>query len=270
MRRWSESMAGLIDGRASRGAAVAGLDIRVFDSETALAAAAADDVAARLKELLARQDDATVMFATGTSQVSFLGELVRRPGIDWGRVGMCHLDEYVGLPPDHRAGFVNYLRGRVIDRLPFKSCTLIDGMAADPDAECIRLAGVMRDRPLDIALVGIGENGHLAFNDPPADFETTAPYIVVELDDACRRQQVGEGWFSDVAAVPERAISASINFILSAGWISCIVSGRRKMEAVRRCFTGDISPLAPASALRRHTDTVVWLDRHAAALLDRG
>ncbi len=249
---------------------MAGIDIRVFDSEAELAAAAAGDVAGRLEELLARQDEATVMFATGTSQVSFLSELVRRRGIDWGRIHMCHLDEYVGLPPDHPASLVHYLRGCVVDRLPLKNCTLIDGMAPDPEAECIRLAGIMRGRQVDLALVGIGENGHLAFNDPPADFKTTAPYIVVELDDACRRQQVGEGWFADVDAVPERAISASINFILSASRISCIVSGRRKMEAVKRCFTGDISPLAPASALRRHTDAVVWLDRHAAALLDRG
>ena len=248
---------------------MAGIDIRVFDSEAALAAAAADHVSTRLKELLARQDEATVMFATGTSQVHFLAELVRRQGIDWGRVRMCHLDEYLGLPPDHPASFVRFLRERVVDQLPLKNCTLIDGMAPDPRAECIRLAGVLRSRPVDLALVGIGENGHLAFNDPPADFETTAPYIVVELDDACRRQQVGEGWFSDIDDVPERAISASIDFILSAGCISCIVFGGRKMAAVKRCFTGDISPLAPASALRRHTDAVVWLDRESAALLGR-
>ncbi len=247
---------------------MAEVDFRVFDGEAELAAAAADHVAVRLKDLLARQDEATVMFATGTSQGSFLAELVRRQGIDWGRVRMCHLDEYVGLPPDHPASFVRYLRERVIDHLPLKTCTLIDGMAPDPEAECIRLAGILRGQQVDLALVGIGENGHLAFNDPPADFQTTAPYIVVELDDVCRRQQVGGGWFSDLDAVPVRAISASINFILSAGSISCMVYGRRKMAAVKRCFSGDISPLAPASALRRHPDAVVWLDRDCAARLD--
>lgn len=248
---------------------MAGIDIRVLDNEAELAAAAADDVAMRLGDLVARQEEATVMFATGTSQISFLGELVRRQGIDWSRVHMCHLDEYVGLAPDHPASFVHYLRQRVIAHLPFKSCTLIDGMAPDPEAECARLSRIMRARPVDLALVGIGENGHLAFNDPPADFETTAPYIVVELDDACRRQQVGEGWFPEVDAVPERAISASINFILAAGCICCVVPGRRKTQAVRRCFASDISPLAPASALRRHANAVVWLDRDSAALLER-
>lgn len=246
---------------------MAGIDFRAFDSEAELAAAAADHVSARLKQLLARQDEATVIFATGTSQIHFLAELVRRQGIDWGRVRMYHLDEYLGLPPDHPASFVRFLRERVTDRLPLKSCTLIDGMAPDPRAECRRLAGTLRGRPVDLALVGIGENGHLAFNDPPADFETTAPYIVVELDDACRRQQVGAGWFPDIDDVPKRAISASVNFILSAACISCIVFGDRKMAAVKRCFTGDISPLAPASALRRHADATVWLDRGSAALL---
>jgi len=241
--------------------------IRDFNDEIDMAAAAADSVAGELQAILDAKREVTVVFATGASQLAFLAELVRRPSIDWKRVRMCHLDEYVGIGPDHPASFVRYLQKNLLSQIDFTDHVLIDGLAPDPAAECSRLNRLLPEGSVDLALVGIGENGHIAFNDPPADFDTRDSFIVVELDEACRRQQVGEGWFPDVDAVPEKAVSASVNFILAAGKISCVVSGRRKAEAVRDCLQGEISPLAPASVLRRHADTTIFLDEQSASLL---
>jgi glucosamine-6-phosphate deaminase len=242
------------------------LRTEILADEAAMASRAAGDIADHLRALLARQERALVMFATGVSQYALLRLLVAAPGIAWDRIDMCHLDEYVGLPPDHPASLVHYLHERLIRHVGFASTLLIDGLA-EPAAECARLKAALAGRTVDLAVVGIGENGHLAFNDPPADFATHEPYIVVTPDDACRRQQVGEGWFSDITEVPNAAISASVNFILSARRISACVPGARKAVAVRDCMTGPISPLHPASALRRHADAVLYLDRDSAALL---
>jgi glucosamine-6-phosphate deaminase len=238
----------------------------ISPDEATLARRAADTVATHLRAVLARQSRALVMFATGASQFRLLDRLTTAPAIDWQRVDLCHLDEYVGLDPDHPASFVRYLEERVARRVPLGSALFIDGRA-EPSGECARLKAALAGRTIDLALVGIGENGHLAFNDPPADFATTEPYLVVALDEACRRQQLGEGWFPTFDAVPKRAISASINFILSARRISGCVSGTRKAVAVRDCLAGPIAPEHPASVLRRHADTTVYLDRDAAALL---
>jgi glucosamine-6-phosphate deaminase len=242
------------------------LRTEILADEDAVAARASGDVADHLRALLARQDRALVMFATGASQYGFLRLLVAAPGIAWERIDMCHLDDYVGLPHDHPASLVHYLQERLIRHVRFASTLLIDGLA-EPQAECARLKAALAGRTVDLALVGIGENGHLAFNDPPADFATHEPYIVVVPDEACRRQQVGEGWFADVDAVPKAAISASVNFILASRRISACVPGARKAAAVRDCLTGPITPLHPASALRRHGDAVLYLDRESAALL---
>jgi glucosamine-6-phosphate deaminase len=246
-----------------------GFRIEILDDAASLAACAADDVADHLRSVLSRQAKALVMFATGTSQFDVLDRLVRAPGIDWRRIDMCHLDEYVGLSPDHPASFVRYLTERLTSRVPFASCLMIDGLAPDAAAECARLKAALAGHTVDLALVGIGENGHLAFNDPPADFATTEPYIVVDLDAACRQQQVGEGWFPDLGSVPARAISASIHFILSARRIVAAVPDARKAQAVRDCLdeAAPITPLHPASALRRHGDAVACLDRASASLL---
>jgi glucosamine-6-phosphate deaminase len=242
------------------------LSTEILADEEAMAERAANDVIAHLKALLAAQERALVMFATGLSQLAFLRRLVAAPGIAWERVDMCHLDEYVGLPRSHPAALVHYLDERLLKHVRFGSTLIVDGLA-EPKAECARLKGALAGRTVDLALVGIGENGHLAFNDPPADFATREPYIIVKLDEACRRQQVGEGWFNDIAQVPDTAISASIDFILKARRISACVPGARKAKAVRDCFTGEITPLHPASALRRHADTALYLDRDSAALL---
>jgi len=235
----------------------------------ALAAAAAADAAFRLRAALSARGRARIIAATGASQFEFLERLTREPDLDWRRVEMFHLDEYIGLPIDHPASFRKYLLERLIRPAGILDYHLLDG-EADP-ASVLRSAGdAVRRTRIDVAFVGIGENGHLAFNDPPADFATEAPYIIVRLDEACRRQQVGEGWFASLAQVPDTAISMSVRQILSANAVLCVVPDRRKAEAVRACLEGPITPAAPASILRAHRDVTVYLDRESSALLDPG
>lgn len=230
--------------------------------------AAAGDVGQYLREIIVARGEARIVAATGASQFAFLSHLVVEPGIAWSRVVMFHLDEYIGLSADHPASFRRYLRERLIERVQPGASVLLDG-EADPEAECRRVGALIREAPVDMAFVGIGENGHLAFNDPPADFDTDAAYIVVDLDEACRRQQLGEGWFAALEEVPRRAISMAVPQIMAAGRIFCIAPERRKAEAVRRCLTDEISPRCPASILRRHPNVELYLDTDSAALLPR-
>ena len=181
-----------------------------------------------------------------------------------------HLDEYIGLPKSHPASFRKYLQERIVDRVTPADFIFIEGDAPELAAECDRINQIIASRQIDLALVGIGENGHLAFNDPPADFETEEPYLVVELDDACRRQQLGEGWFDSFDEVPRSAISMSIRQILKSRKMICVVLNKRKARAVRDCLERDIGAEFPASALRLHSDTVLFLDRDAASLLRPG
>ena len=180
---------------------------------------------------------------------------------------MFHLDEYVGMSETHPASFRRYLRERLVDRVQPGTVHLIRGDAPNPLAECQRLNDLIGEYDVDVSFVGIGENGHLAFNDPPADFEVAHPYIVVELNEACRRQQLGEGWFPSLQAVPVQAISMSIRQIMRSQAIVCTVPDQRKAQAVHDCFTGEVTPLHPASILRQHGNTYVFLDRDSASLL---
>jgi len=240
--------------------------IRVLDDDNSLARAAADQAADATCSAIALRGRARIIAATGASQFAFLEALTTTPGIDWKRVELFHLDEYIGLPMNHPACFCKYLRERLIGKTGITDCHLLQD-EANP-AEVIRLASdAILQSPVDLAFVGIGENGHLAFNDPPADFRVEAPYIIVRLDDACRRQQVAEGWFETISSVPERAISMSIRQILKAKVIICVVPDARKAAAVRACLEGDIRPLAPASILRSHPNTTIYLDRSSAGLL---
>jgi len=207
--------------------------------------------------------------ATGASQFEFLEALTSRPDIDWSRVEMFHLDEYIGLPADHPASFRRFLLERLIRPAGITRYHLLDG-EADPAEVCARVGRALQSAPIDCAFIGIGENGHLAFNDPPADFSTDEPYIVVELDAACRQQQVGEGWFPSIADVPSRAITVSIQGLLDSREIICIVPDARKAQAVQRCLEGPVTPDAPASVLQTHPDTTVYLDSASAALLKAG
>jgi len=240
--------------------------IRVFDDKGSLGRAAVDQAAAAIRTALENSGRARMIAATGASQFELLEALADAPGIDWERVELFHLDEYIGLPADHPASFRNYLRARLIDRVGITRHHLLDGQQ-DP-AEVIRTVGdALQSAPIDVALVGIGENGHLAFNDPPADFDTDAPYLVVTLDEACRRQQLGEGWFGKLSDVPRQAISMGIRQILAAREIIAAVPDERKARAVAACCEGEISPLAPASILRTHPNTTIYLDKSSAAQL---
>ncbi len=246
------------------------MEIKVFPTKAEMAAAAARQAADALRRALHARGKAHVIAATGASQFEFLDALVKTPGIDWSRTVFFHLDEYVGVPATHPASFRRYLRERIVNRVGPGQFHFIEGDAADPQAEAARVGALIRAHRIDVAFVGIGENGHLAFNDPPADFETREPYLVVSLDEACRRQQLGEGWFPRLDDVPVRAISMSIRQILDADEILCIVPDARKAQAVRDCLEGPVSPQHPASILQRHPGTAVYLDAPAAALLTRG
>jgi glucosamine-6-phosphate deaminase len=231
-----------------------------------LAHCAATDAAACIRRAVQRRGHARIIVATGTSQFDVLAALIAAEGIDWSKVVGFHLDEYLGLPMTHPASFRRYLKDRLVDRVPFRAFHYIDG-EAEPEGECRRVGNLVAAGPIDVALIGIGENGHLAFNDPPADFETERPYLVVDLDEACRRQQLGEGWFPTLDHVPRQAISMSIRQIMKSEAIVCSVPDRRKAEAVRSAVEGPVAPQTPASLLRRHPRATVYLDPPSAELL---
>ena len=240
--------------------------VKVSEDKSSLSRAAAEKAAAAIRCVIAERGTARIVAATGASQILFLEELTASEEIEWGRVEMFHLDEYVGLPITHPASFRKYLRERLIDKVGIGQYHLLDG-TGDAGEVARRVGNAIRATPVDVAFVGIGENGHLAFNDPPADFETEEPYLVVRLDEACRRQQVGEGWFGGISDVPRQAISMSVRQILKAREIVCVVPDARKAQAVKMCFEGEISPMAPASILRTHPDATIFLDRDSAGLL---
>ncbi len=243
------------------------MEVHIFESKLALARSVAPQAVEIVRAAVAARGRARIVAATGAAQFEFLDELVTLPGVDWDKTEFFHLDEYIGLPAAHPASFRRFLTDRLIDRVHPGVFHLIDGEAADPHAECRQLGTLIGAAPIDVAFVGIGENGHLAFNDPPADFETEDAYLVVDLDERCRRQQLGEGWFARLDDVPRRAISMSIRQVLKARRILAIVPDRRKAEAVQRCLEMEISPWRPASALRWHDGTMLCLDRDSASLL---
>ena len=240
--------------------------IKRFNDKREMAKVAAGEAASALRQAIREKGKARIIAATGAAQFDFLETLTSLPDIDWKKLEMFHLDEYIGIPASHPASFCRFLQERLLQKTGITNYHLLSG-EQDP-AELIRRTGeALQAEPIDVAFVGVGENGHLAFNDPPADFETEEPYLVVTLDEACRRQQLGEGWFPTLADVPRQAISMSVRQILKATKILCIVPDTRKANAVKACFEGEISPLAPASILRTHPDTTVYLDQNSAALL---
>ena len=240
--------------------------IKAFEEKKDLGRAAAEQAAASIRNAIRDSGRARIIAATGASQFDFLEVLTKAEDIDWRRVEMFHLDEYIGLPMSHPASFRRYLRERLIQKTGIANYHLLDG-ETDPSAAIRSANEAIAAAPIDIAFVGIGENGHLAFNDPPADFETEEPYLIVNLDPACRLQQVGEGWFANISETPKQAISMSIRQILKAKEILAVVPDSRKAKAVKACLEGEISPMAPASILRRHENTTVYLDKNSAAWL---
>jgi glucosamine-6-phosphate deaminase len=253
-----------VSDRREREAVVDALQVRVFDDAAAMGAAAALDAARALRDAITARGHAHAMFATGNSQLGFLAALVHEDGIDWSSVVGFHMDEYVGIAADHPASFRRYLRERLVARVPIGEFHFVEGDAADAGAECIRYAELLRAHPLDLCCLGIGENGHLAFNDPPADFADPLDVKVVALDDVCRRQQVGEGHFADVDAVPSLAITVTVPALLRAGRVLAIVPETRKAEPVRRTLEGAIEETCPASILRRHPHATLYLDDESA------
>lgn len=239
---------------------------RLFHDKIALGRAAAAQAADVIRAAIRARGKARILAATGNSQLEFLEALTAEPGIAWSEVEMFHLDEYVGLSIEHPASFRKYLFERLINKVRPGRYHLLDG-EHDPELTCRVTGEHLSSAAIDVAFAGIGENGHLAFNDPPADFATEKPYLIVRLDEACRRQQVGEGWFATLADVPDRAISLSVRQLLKAKTIIVPVPDARKADAVKRCLEGPISPLSPASILRTHPDATVFLDRYSAALL---
>lgn len=237
-----------------------------LDSDV-MATAAAENAARILRDAIQRKRQTAFIAATGASQFSFLRYLIAMPGIAWDRTTMFHLDEYIGLSADHPASFRRYLRERLTSQVPIGAVNFIEGDAADLQGEVARLNRLLGATQIDVAFVGIGENGHLAFNDPPADFTTEMPYIVVSLDEACRRQQFGEGWFKTLDDVPKQAISMSVRQIMKSAHIICTVPEKRKAPAVKACFEGEVGPMFPASILRTHPACYLYLDRESASLL---
>lgn len=224
----------------------------------------AKHAASDLRQAISANGTANIVVATGASQFEVLGHLVREPDIDWSKVTGFHLDEYVGLSSDHGASFCGYLKERFVDHVDLASFHYLRG-DVDPEITIRETGELVKSSRIDLALVGIGENGHLAFNDPPADFKTEDPYLVVELDEPCRLQQVGEGWFESLDSVPTHAISMSVHQILKAAKIYCSVPDKRKAEAVRATLEGPITPEVPASILREHPNSTLVIDKAAAS-----
>ena len=243
--------------------------LRLFDDTASLARAAAEQAVGAIQKAITEGGCCRLVLATGNSQLGFLDALTKMEGIDWSRVEAFHLDEYVGLPITHPASFRKFLLERIIQKAGIVKYHLVPGDAADVTLAMREVCRQLRSAPIDLAFVGIGENGHIAFNDPPADFETEEPYIVVELDEACRRQQVGEGWFADFSEVPRRAVSMTVRQILKAKEIIAVVPDLRKAHAVKMCLEGDVRPTAPASILQTHANATIYLDRDSASLLSR-
>ena len=242
--------------------------IIIAPDKPTLGAQAAAEGASIIRRAVRERGEANVVVATGASQFETIAALIQEADVPWHKVTAFHLDEYVGLPVSHPASFRKYLWERFHRKLalPLRAFHYVEG-EGDPAAECRRLNDIIRRHPIDVAFVGIGENGHLAFNDPPADFKTEEPYLVVNLDEACRKQQLGEGWFPNLEAVPKRAISMSCRQIMSAKNVVCSVPDRRKAQAVKATVKGPVTPNAPASILQQHPNATIYLDPESASML---
>ncbi len=241
------------------------MEIIISDSKQELGKIAANQGAALIQNAIAENGKANIIVATGASQFEMLEELVKAE-IDWSVVTAFHLDEYIGLPLSHPASFRKYLKERFVDLVDLKAFNYVNG-EEDPSEECKRLEKIIAEHPIDVAFVGIGENGHLAFNDPPADFETEDAYLIVNLDKVCRLQQMGEGWFPTFDDVPKQALSMSIRQIMKSKAIICTVPDLRKANAVKNTLEQPVSNLVPASILRTHEAAWLYLDKAAASLL---
>ncbi|MEA5031040.1 MAG: glucosamine-6-phosphate deaminase [Sphaerochaeta sp.] len=244
------------------------MNIQIYHTKQELGSAAAISGADVIKQAIQKKNRANIILATGASQFEMLEQLKNIGGIDWSKVHAFHLDEYVGVSQNHPASFRKYLKERFVDFVPeLASFTFIEGDSTDIEKECSRISKLISRHQIDVAFVGIGENGHLAFNDPPADFNTQVPYLVVNLDLDCRKQQLGEGWFPSIDNVPQQAISMSIKQIMKSKVLIVSVPEARKAKAVHCAVKGPVSNLCPSSILQNHPDCRLYLDQQSAALL---
>ena len=241
------------------------LNVYVFPNRLDMGRAAAAAFSVALRQLLEKQEKVRTIFAAAPSQNEFLAALVQEKNLEWQRVEAFHMDEYIGLPKEHPAGFGYFLRERLFNLLPFGRVEYIDITATDPHAECGRYASLLAEGPIDLVALGIGENGHIAFNDPPvADFNDPAAVKVVQLEEACRQQQVNDGCFQVLSAVPEFAVTLTIPTLMQAGQMVCIVPGPRKAAAVKAALEDPIGVHCPATILRTHGNAGLYLDQDAA------
>ncbi|MEK6646580.1 MAG: glucosamine-6-phosphate deaminase [Candidatus Firestonebacteria bacterium] len=245
------------------------MKIKIFNTKKELGKAAADKACEILQKAIKVKNKAVFIAATGMSQFDFLNALTKKASIDWSKTTMFHLDEYIGVSETHPASFRKYLKERLINKVHPKKVYLINGNTFRPEVECKKLNKIISKYKVDVAFVGIGENGHLAFNDPPADFKTKKPYIIAKLDVQCQKQQLGEGWFKTLEDVPKKAISMSVKQIMKSKNIICVVPDKRKAEAVKNCLKGKVSPKFPASILRKHKNIYLYLDKNSAMLLKK-
>ena len=241
------------------------MKINISNIKTQLGEKAAIKGAEEIRKAILSNEKANIIVATGASQFEMLDALIKQD-IDWSKVTAFHLDEYIGISDTHPASFRKYLKERFVSQIPLKEFNYVNG-ETNPQSECDRLGEIIKKHSIDVAFIGIGENGHLAFNDPPADFETEKAYIVVNLDEACRQQQMGEGWFPNLKSVPKQAISMSIRQILKSKVIICSVPDERKAKAVKDSLEDSISPMVPATMLQNHKAVWMYLDEDSALLL---
>lgn len=245
------------------------MNIHKATSKNDLGKEAAKIGAQKIRDSISSQGEANIIVATGASQFEMLNHLTKENGIDWTKVTGFHLDEYIGIPIDHSASFRLYLWKRFVSKLPvpIKAFHFINA-DQNPENECIRLARIINDVQINAAFIGIGENSHIAFNDPPADFETSDPYIIVNLDKDCQKQQLGEGWFESLDDVPDQAISMSVTQIMKSEMIICSVPDKRKASAVSKTLEGEATPSCPASILQKHPDCSLFLDSGSASKIN--
>lgn len=241
------------------------LNVKVYQTREEMGKAAAEEAAAAIRAAIAAKGEINMIFAAAPSQNEFLAHLIADKSIDFTKINAFHMDEYIGLPADAPQGFGNFLRERLFERVPFKTVNTIDSTAADPEAECRRYAALLQAHPCDIVCMGIGENGHIAFNDPHvADFGDKAAVKVVALDETCRQQQVNDGCFARLDDVPTHALTLTIPTLTAPEAVFCIVPAKTKANAVYAALRGGITEACPASILRRHANATLYCDADSA------
>ena len=243
------------------------LQVEIYENRTLMGEAAARDIKENIAELLSQKDEINMIFAAAPSQNDVLKSLVEDKSVEWNRVNAYHMDEYIGLDKDAPQGFGNFLKEHIFGLVPFKSVHYIDITTTDPEKEADRYGKLLDENPTDIGVMGIGENGHIAFNDPPvADFNDKKTVKPVQLDEICRQQQVNDGCFATLADVPKTAITLTVPTLLAGGALFCIVPAKTKACAVKNTLSGEIGEWCPATALRRHENAVLYLDGDSSAL----